>query len=184
MSRRYGLFRHPPLPKVKRILAASRWFCGTTSVGSWAERLPARLLSPHASLLGCPPIGLSTEWISRGTQIDGKPYILGLNAAALRPKFGNDTGARCARIISPRAARRLHHRGILQRETGYISQATPTPISTNSANDHSAYLTPPELVRCVRHASTSETSSANSSRAPKWLRRSARLSTMSAPQIN
>ena len=58
------------------------------AVGSWVERLPARLISPQASLLGCPPIGLATEWISRGTQIEGTPYILGLNAEALRPKFG------------------------------------------------------------------------------------------------
>jgi len=72
-----------PLPKVKRILAASRWLCD-----SWAERLSARLISPQASLLGCPPIGLSTERILRGTQIEGTPYILGLSAEVLRPQYG------------------------------------------------------------------------------------------------
>jgi len=58
------------------------------SLGSWAERLTALLVSPQASLLGCPPIGLATEWILRWTQIRGKPYIPGLNAEALRPKYG------------------------------------------------------------------------------------------------
>src|ERR1700691_2327156 len=40
----------PPLPKVKRIPTASRWFCGMASVDSWAERLTARLKS-KASLI-------------------------------------------------------------------------------------------------------------------------------------
>jgi hypothetical protein len=61
---------------------------------------------------------------------------------------------------------------ILQRETGYISHATPTPTSTNNAKDHSAYLTPPARLRCDKHASATETSSANNSIAPKWLSRS------------
>jgi hypothetical protein len=56
------------------------------SVGSWAERLTARLLSRQALLSGYPPIGPSTEGISGWTQSKGQPYILGLNAEALRPK--------------------------------------------------------------------------------------------------
>src|SRR6202162_926588 len=80
-----------------------------------------------------------------------------------------------AGTICSHALRRLRHHGILQREIGYISQATPTPTSTKSAKDQSAYLTPPVLVRCVRHASATETSSANSSIAPRWLSRGALL---------
>jgi hypothetical protein len=81
-------------------------------------------------------------------------------------------------------ARSLRYCGNAQREMGYISHATPTPTRTNSANDHNAYLTPPGLARCVKHASATETSSANSSIAPKWLSRSRLLINMNAPQIN
>jgi hypothetical protein len=39
--------------------------------------------------LGYPPIGLVDEGSLRGCNNQGKPYILGLNAEALRPKKGN-----------------------------------------------------------------------------------------------
>jgi hypothetical protein len=98
--------------------------------------------------------------------------------------FGRSSCAALARTANaPRASRRMRRREILQREMGYISHATPTPTSTNSANDHTAYLTPSELERCVRQASTSETSSANNSMAPKWLSRSALLISMDALQF-
>ena len=58
-------------------------------------------------------------------------------------------------------------------ENGYISQAIPTPIMTNSANDHSACLTRSAAVRCVRHASARDTSAAKVSSAGKWLNRKA-----------
>lgn len=53
---------------------------------------------------------------------------------------------------------------------GYISQATLRLITTNNANDHRVYLIQFDAVRCVRHASAMETSKANNSMMPKWLR--------------
>ncbi len=35
----------------------------------------------------------------------------------------------------------------LQRDIGYISQATPTLITTNNVSDHSVYLIQPDVVR-------------------------------------
>ena len=55
----------------------------------------------------------------------------------------------------------------VQREMGYINQATPTLMTTNSANDHSVYLIQFDAVRCVRHASAMETNRANESKMPK-----------------
>src|SRR5580692_642137 len=89
----------------------------------------------------------------------------------------------CAAQERPGSGPFLRVHGIIQRDIGYISQATPRPTSTNNANDHRTYLTPPARVRCERHASANETSSANSSIAPKWLSRSALLRKIKAPQI-
>jgi hypothetical protein len=50
---------------------------------------------------------------------------------------------------------------------GYINQATPTLMTTNSANDHSMYLIQFDAVRCVRHASAMETNRANETMMPK-----------------
>jgi hypothetical protein len=55
----------------------------------------------------------------------------------------------------------------VQREMGYINQATPTLMTTNSANDHSMYLIQFDAVRCVRHASAMETNRANETMMPK-----------------
>jgi hypothetical protein len=55
----------------------------------------------------------------------------------------------------------------VQREIGYISQATPMLITTNSMNDHSVYLIQLAAARCVRQASAIETNKANKSMMPK-----------------
>jgi hypothetical protein len=60
-----------------------------------------------------------------------------------------------------------------QRESGYMAQAIPTAMTTNSAKDHAAYLTRSAAVRCVRHASAKDASAAKISSVEKWLRGSA-----------
>src|SRR5271155_2581640 len=108
-------------------------------------------------------------------------------AARERPADAHRKCVAYGRLVSRGACARhvrcVLGRRILQREMGYISQATPTPISTNSANDQSAYLRPPARVRWDRHASATEIRSANSSIAPRWLSRSALLMKMNAPHI-
>jgi hypothetical protein len=47
------------------------------------------------------------------------------------------------------------------RENGYINHATPTPIATNSTNDHATFLIRSAAVRIVKHPSATETSKAN-----------------------
>jgi hypothetical protein len=55
------------------------------------------------------------------------------------------------------------------RENGYISHAIPTPITRNSASDQSAYLILPAIVSRPRHAKATDTHSAKSVIAAKWL---------------
>src|SRR5437016_12470726 len=54
--------RENPYESTQRRAAASiptepRWFCEVSSVGSWAERLNALLVSPEASLPAYPAVG-------------------------------------------------------------------------------------------------------------------------------
>src|SRR6267142_610616 len=71
-----------------RIPTASRWFCEIASEGSSHNRLTSAENNEEALLLGYPPIGLVDQGGLRGCNNQGKPYILGLNAGALRPKKG------------------------------------------------------------------------------------------------
>ena len=71
-----------------RIPTASRWFCEIASEGSSHNRLTSAEDDEEALLLGYPPIGLVDQGSLRGCNNQGQPYILGLNAEALRPKKG------------------------------------------------------------------------------------------------
>jgi hypothetical protein len=51
-----------------------------------------------------------------------------------------------------------------------MSHAIPTPIARNSASDHSAYLILPAIVCRPRHAKATDTHSAKTTIAAKWLR--------------
>src|SRR6267142_4714789 len=74
-----------------RIPTASRWFCEIASEGSSHNRLTSAEKNEEALLLGYPPIGLVDQGGLRGCNNQGKPYILGLNPEALRPKKGKFT---------------------------------------------------------------------------------------------
>jgi hypothetical protein len=56
------------------------------------------------------------------------------------------------------------------RESGYINQAAPIPITRNNRKDHAAYLIRSGMLRRVRQPSAIETNSAKRTMAQKWLR--------------
>jgi hypothetical protein len=73
---------------VKRIPTASRWFCGMASVGSQAERPYGAAHVLTGVTFGLPAHRSCDRKILGWTQIKGQPQSLGLNAEALRSRYG------------------------------------------------------------------------------------------------
>ena len=78
-------------PKGRGFLRSPAGFAGMTSVGSSHNRLTSAEDNEEALLLGYPPIGLVDQGSLRGCNNQGRPYILGRNAEALRPKKGKSS---------------------------------------------------------------------------------------------